>query len=132
MEGTGVIFADADLSGVVTNDSFFYFSDFRNATFAGADLHEFLAYDSDFRGADLSTVIEIDTLFLRSIYDSSTRFPPGYDPQGAGMILVPEPATVTLLLSGLIFSSRRRCRANAVREARLVSGRDRNFHMQNL
>jgi uncharacterized protein YjbI with pentapeptide repeats len=104
MEGTGVIFADADLSGVVTNDSFFYFSDFRNATFAGADLHEFLAYDSDFRGADLSTVIAIDTLFLRSIYDSSTRFPPGYDPQGVGMILVPEPATATLLCSSLILA----------------------------
>ena len=69
--------------------------------FAGADLGEFTAADSDFRGADLSAVVDIDSLFFRSVYDSSTRFPAGYDPQGVGMILVPEPTTATLLLSGI-------------------------------
>lgn len=104
MQGTGVIFADANLSGVEMDDAFFFFSDFRNVNFAGADLGEFTAEDSDFRGADLSSAINIDTLFFRSVYDASTRFPPGYDPQGAGMIFVPEPTTIPLLLAGLIFA----------------------------
>jgi Pentapeptide repeats (8 copies) len=104
MGGTGVVFADADLSGVEMDDSFFHFSDFRNVNFAGADLGEFTAEDSDFRGADLSSAVNIDSLFFRSVYDSSTRFPPGYDPQGAGMIFVPEPATANLLSAGLIFT----------------------------
>jgi hypothetical protein len=102
MGGTGVIFADADLSGVQMDDSFFYFSDFRNVNFAGADLGEFTAEDSDFRGADLSSAVNVDSLFHRSVYDSTTRFPVGYDPQGAGMIFVPEPGTVNLLLAGVI------------------------------
>ena len=121
-EGTGVIFANADLSGVGMDDAFLYFSDFRNVNFAGAKLSEFTAEDSDFRGADFSAVLAIDTLFFRSIYDSTTRFPAGYDPEGAGMILVPEPATVTLLCTGLLFAgfSRRKPRANVVREASLA------------
>ena len=99
------------------DDAFLYFSDFRNVNFAGADLSEFTAEDSDFRGADLSAVLAIDTLFFRSIYDSTTRFPAGYDPEGAGMILVPEPATVTLLCPSLICAgfSRRKLRANTSR-----------------
>jgi hypothetical protein len=104
MQGSGVIFADADLAGVEMDDAFFHFSDFRNVNFAGADLGEFTAEDSDFRGADLSAALNIDTLFLRSIYDSGTRFPPGYDPQGAGMIFVPEPRISTLLLLPFIFA----------------------------
>ena len=105
MSGTGVIFNGANLSGVDMDDSFFYFSDFRNVNFAGADIGEFTAQDSDFRGADLRAAINIDSLFPRSVYDSSTRFPPGYDPQGAGMIFVPEPMSMTLFLSGIIFAS---------------------------
>jgi hypothetical protein len=111
MGGTGVVFADADLSGVDMDDSFFHFSDFRNVNFAGADLGEFTAEDSDFRGADLSSAVNIDSLFSRSVYDSSTRFPPGYDPQGAGMIFVPEPAAVNLVLAGLIFAGFLRARS---------------------
>ena len=111
MGGTGVIFAGADLSGVEMDDSFFHFSDFRNVNFAGANLGEFTAEDSDFRGADLSSVVNIDSLFSRSVYDSSTRFPPGYDPQGAGMIFVPEPATVNLLLASVIFAGFRHGRS---------------------
>jgi hypothetical protein len=75
MGGTGVVFADANLSGVEMDDSFFHFSDFRNVNFAGADLGEFTAEDSDFRGADLSSAVNLDSLFSRSVYDSSTRFP---------------------------------------------------------
>ena len=104
MGGTGVIFADADLSGVNLDDSFFYFSDFRNVNFAGADLGEFTAEDSDFRGADLSAAVNIDSLFPRSVYDANTRFPAGYDPQDAGMVFVPEPSAVNLLVAGLIFA----------------------------
>ena len=99
MEGTGVIFADADFSGVDLDDSFFYFSDFRNVNFAGADLGEFTAEDSDFRGADLSAAVDIG-LGFRSLYDSATRFPAGFNPQAAGMIFIPEPNTVSLLLAG--------------------------------
>jgi uncharacterized protein YjbI with pentapeptide repeats len=77
---------------------------FRNVNFAGADIGELTAEDSDFRGADLSAATNIDTLFFRSVYDSSTRFPPGYDPQGAGMLFVPEPTTATVLLLGLSFA----------------------------
>lgn len=108
MEGMGVIFSDADLSGVEMDDAFFVFSDFRNVNFTGADLGEFTAEDSDFRGADLSLSTNIDTLFFRSVYDSSTRFPPGYDPQGAGMVFVPEPMTGTLLLLGVAFAGAQR------------------------
>jgi hypothetical protein len=104
MGGTEVVFADADLSGVEMDDSFFHFSDFRNVNFAGADLGEFTAEDSDFRGADLSSAVNMDSLFFRSVYDSSTHFPSGYDPQGAGMIFVPEPTTATLLLLGFMFA----------------------------
>ena len=111
MGGTGVVFADADLSGVDLDDSFFHFSDFRNVIFAGADLGEFTAEDSDFRGANLSSAVNIDSLFSRSVYDSSTRFPLGYDPQGAGMIFVPEPATVNLLLAALSVSGFLRARS---------------------
>jgi Pentapeptide repeats (8 copies) len=113
MGGTGVIFTDANLSGVDMDDSFFYFSDFRNVNFAGADLGEFTAEDSDFRGADLSAAINIDTLFPRSVYDSNTRFPSGYDPQGAGMTFVPEPASVSLLVASLIFAGFLRARVRA-------------------
>jgi hypothetical protein len=102
MQGTGVIFIGADLSGVAMDDAFFHFTDFRNVNFAGADIGEFTAEDSDFRGADLSAALNIDTLFFRSVYDATTRFPPGYDPQGAGMIFVPELKISTLLLSCLI------------------------------
>jgi len=111
MGGIGVVFADANMSGVEMDDSFFHFSDFRNVNFAGADLGEFTAEDSDFRGADLSSAVNIDSLFPRSVYDSSTRFPQGYDPQGAGMIFVPEPATVHLLVAGLIFAGFLRARS---------------------
>jgi uncharacterized protein YjbI with pentapeptide repeats len=116
MEGTGVIFTAADLSGVEMDDAFFHFADFRNVNFAGADIGEFTAEDSDFRGADLSAALNIDTLFFRSVYDATTRFPPGYDPQGAGMIFVPEPTISTLPLPCLIFAgafrrqSHRSCR----------------------
>jgi hypothetical protein len=113
MGGTGVVFTDADLSGAEMDDSFFHFSDFRNVNFAGADLGEFTAEDSDFRGADLSSAVNVDSLFLRSVYDSSTRFPPGYDPQGAGMIFVPEPAAVSLLVSGLLVAGFLRGRSSA-------------------
>jgi uncharacterized protein YjbI with pentapeptide repeats len=80
MGGTGVVFADADLSGVDLDDSFFHFSDSRNVIFAGADLGEFTAEDSDFRGANLSSAVNIDSLFSRSVYDSSTRLSPGIRP----------------------------------------------------
>jgi hypothetical protein len=44
---------------------------------------------------------------VRTINDlrSTVRAAPGgYDPRGAGMILVPEPSTATLVLAGLIFA----------------------------
>jgi len=104
MQGTGVIFTNANFSGVDMDDAVFRFSDFRNVNFAGADIGELTAEDSDFRGADLSAATNIDTLFFRSVYDSSTRFPTGYDPQGAGMLFVPEPTTATVLLLGLSFA----------------------------
>ena len=113
MGGTRVLFTNANFSGVDMDDAFFYFSDFRNVNFAGANLGEFTAEDSDFRGADLSAAVNIDTLFPRSIYDSSTRFPAGYDPQGVGMILVPEPSTATLGFAGLIFAGFLRRRSYA-------------------
>lgn len=103
MEGTGVIFTDATLSGADMDDSFFYFSDFRNVHFGTADVGEFTAEDSDFRGADLTSVINPNgTSLLRSIYDSTTLFPQGFDT--TGMIMVPEPSVVSLLLAGLFLT----------------------------
>ena len=125
MEGTGVIFFGADLSGVGMDDAFLSFSDFRNVNFSGADLSEFTAEDSDFRGADLSGVVAIDTLFPRSIYDASTRFPPGYDPQGVGMIFVPEPTAAPLLFAALAFAGafRRRTRQGSRAAGSLILAR---------
>lgn len=103
MQGTGVIFTGAQLSGAKLDDAFFCSSDFRNVNFAGADIGEFTAEESDFRGADFTSALNIDTLFFRSVYDASTRFPPGYNPQGAGMIYIPEPTISALVLSPCLF-----------------------------
>ena len=50
-----------------------------DANLKGADLH-----DADVRGADLSTANLEETYLKQALYDTQTKWPPGFDPGGKG------------------------------------------------
>ena len=77
----------ADLTGVDLTDAFLL-----EAQLTGADLRDTNLTGAYLTGANLTG----------ALYNAGTILPPGIDPLTAGMILAPEPATITLLgLSGL-------------------------------
>lgn len=56
-------------------------SSFRDAKLNGSDFHQATFINVDFTGADLSNVI-----FNDATYDSSTKWPKDFSPEGAGMV----------------------------------------------
>jgi len=132
-------FEGADLSNGDFDDIHSTPSNFRNALFVGATLNDFQGRESnfsgavftdafiissdfmnaDFRGADLSALDPNSDLaisiFDGATYNAQTLFPAEFDPQQAGMVLVPEPGAIQLAsaavtLLGCIYFLRRRQR----------------------
>lgn len=89
----GCIFDDSSLFNVnLTKTSFTSLNggaSMRNVDFSGADVAGATMGAVDFSGANLSSVRNLEQAYLvEALYTTSTRFPSGFDPVVAGMILV--------------------------------------------
>jgi hypothetical protein len=79
-------------------------ADLSSSYVANANL--FLA---DLTNADLSDMVGWDDAFwLAATYNSNTVLPTGMDPDSLGMIEVPAPATILILMVGCLGSCKRR------------------------
>lgn len=78
---TGAMLGAADLSG----------ADLSEANLTDANLYLATLYVANLAGANLSTALGLPTAILTGArYNPATKFPPGFDPAGAGMTLVSE------------------------------------------
>lgn len=78
---TGAILRDADLSDVDATNTILAEADFSGAILARARLSGAFLH-----GADLSRANLEDVQLLGALYNSATKFPPGFDPASVGMI----------------------------------------------
>jgi len=83
-------FRDANLQETEMN-----YSRLRNAVFDGADLSHVKIYSTDLDGADFRNADLSGITLTKSFYNSSTRFPEGFEPSQAGALLM-EPYTVLI------------------------------------
>ena len=90
----GANLSGANLSGAKLDYAKFYNANFSGANFSGAKLDYVKFYNVDLSGANLENVNLSETIFNKTEYDDSTKFPEGFDPNSKGMInLVKELST---------------------------------------
>ena len=88
----------ADLSSANLTEAVLVDATLRFALFSGTQLS-----GADFSGADLANAIDLGASLGPALYSSDTDFAStGFDPIGAGWILVPEPSAGILLGLGLM------------------------------
>ena len=85
-------FTNADMSAINATGA-----NFAGADFSGADLSVGNFTGADLRGADFTFANGSVLNTNGALYDRFTIFNPGFDPEAAGMILVPEPSRAMLL-----------------------------------
>jgi uncharacterized protein YjbI with pentapeptide repeats len=89
---SGASLVGADLSGASLNDVLLRSSDLSGANLSGADLSgadlvEATLWKADLRGARMSSCHHLVMATVRlARYDDTTRWPPGFDPVGAGAV----------------------------------------------
>ena len=111
----------ADFSGANLSFAYLAFADGSGANFSGADLSyadlvgvDFT--DANLQGSNLMYVSNYDSdSFIGATYDRDTILGPDMDPTELGMIFVPSPGGLVLLLIPALFK-KRRLRSNCTRE----------------
>lgn len=85
-------FLETDLRGVNASEANFQGSDLRGADLSGANMQS-----ADFRGVDLRETKMSGTKFTNAKYDSSTMFPPGFNPEAAGFRYISDTTRTSLI-----------------------------------
>jgi len=78
---------EADLSMAKLHGATLAGADLRKADLRGADLSAAYLGAANLRGADLSEANLHGAYLHEAIYEHSTKFPEGFDPESAGMVL---------------------------------------------
>jgi uncharacterized protein YjbI with pentapeptide repeats len=108
------IWANTILSGANLTNTYFAGSDLSGADLSGTllvdvDLNNVVLSGANLTGTDLfDTIMWEYANYTDALYDYDTIFPDGFDPVAKGMILVPEPATLSLLALGGLTLLRKR------------------------